>query len=91
MTAEDREQLRLSLLRFCAENRTRFGSSSGLLHQRARNEGRSELTKDEVEAELDYLAEKGLIANAVKMISPEMRAWKITPEGRDYLAVMGVA
>jgi hypothetical protein len=83
---DQREQLRLSLLRFLAENPTRWGFNLALLTQMARAEGRAALTSGEVEAELLYLEDKGLIAPAEKRLSPELRAWRISAAGRDLLA-----
>jgi hypothetical protein len=87
MNATDREQLRLSLLRFLDENVTRFGFQLGYLLQRARSEGRPKLTADEVDAEILYLEDKGFIAQPQKQVSPELRAWRITAAGRDFLAM----
>lgn len=86
MTSPEREQLRLSLLRFLGDNPTRFGFNAALLLQMARNEGRSGLTRENVTAEIEYLADKGFVAAVEKPISPENRAWRILAEGRDYLA-----
>lgn len=87
MNATDRQQLRLSLLRFLDENVTRYGFELGYLHQCARSEGRPKLSADEVDAELLYLEDKGFIEQPAKAISPELRAWRINAAGRDYLAV----
>jgi hypothetical protein len=86
LTNEQREQLRLSLLRFLDANQTRFGLATAVLLQMARSEGRPDLQKGQLEAELEYLAEKGLAAEALKGISPENRNWRITANGRDYCA-----
>ena len=86
MNPSEREQLRLSLLRFLGANNTRFGLGSSLLEQMARSEGRPSLTKAEVEEELEYLVDKGFSGEFQKPLSPENRAWKITAEGRDFLA-----
>lgn len=40
----------------------------------------------EIGAELLYLEGKGLIYRAAKLISPEVVRWKISADGRDYLA-----
>lgn len=87
MNATEREQLRLSLLRFLDENPTRFGFQLGYLHQRARTEGRPKLSDADVDAELLYLEDKKFIEDVHKQISPELRAWRITAAGRDFLAV----
>ena len=86
MQAQQREQLRLSLTRFLDANPTRFGLSTDLLWQMARNEGRPKLTREEIEAELQYLADKDYATEAVKEVSPENRAWRITAAGRDFYA-----
>lgn len=89
MTAEQREQLRLSLLRFLEANGTRFGLATSLLVQMARSEGRPELERAEVVSELTYLEDKTFLAPVLKGISPENPAWRITAEGRDFLATAG--
>ena len=85
LTAPQREQLRLSLLRFLDATPTR-STSLALLAQYARSEGRAELTAAEVEAELVYLHDKFLVEPAMKEISPENHAWRITAKGRDAYA-----
>lgn len=86
MNAADREQLRLSLLRFLDANASgRFGLKSALLTQMARSEGFN-VTQDDVVAELQYLADKGLVHEGKKAISPEVRVWRITAAGRDHFA-----
>lgn len=88
MTASEREQLRWSLLRFLDANATRFGLPTDFLLQQARAEGRLLLQRPELEAELQYLADKGLVEEALKAISPERRSWRITANGRDQYASM---
>ena len=41
-------------------------------------------------AELRYLEDKRLVATPEKSVSPEMREWRITADGRDYLATRGL-
>ncbi|HVY70798.1 MAG TPA: hypothetical protein VHH73_12780 [Verrucomicrobiae bacterium] len=86
MESQQREQLRLSLTRFLDANPTRFGLSTALLWQMARNEGRLQLAREEVDAELQYLADKGYAIEVMKDLSPENRAWRITATGRDFYA-----
>jgi hypothetical protein len=90
MDNTQREHLRLSLLRFCGENNTRWGFPLGFLHARAVDEGRTGLAPAAVESEMDYLADKGLVSVPEKLISPENRAWRITAAGRDHLATRGL-
>lgn len=85
MNADQREQLRLSLLRFLDANAGR-STALALLHQYAKNEGRPGLTREEVKAELFYLSDKGLAVKADKILSPENPAFDITAKGRDTYA-----
>lgn len=41
--------------------------------------------------ELDYLVEKGLAARGGARLGPEVGEWKITAEGRDFLATEGLS
>jgi hypothetical protein len=86
LSPHEREQLRLSLLRFLDNNASGRGMSTGLLLQMARSEGRPRLITDDVDAELQYLADKGLIAQVSKAVSPEIVLWRITATGRDFQA-----
>jgi len=86
LTSEQREQLRLSLLRFLDNNASMRGMSAALLLQMARSEGRPGLFADEVKAELQYLLDKALITDALKLISPENACYRITAAGRDFMA-----
>lgn len=86
MNPTDREQIRLSLLRYLdAAAGRRFGLTDAVLLQHIRSEG-FPAGDAELDAEIDYLAGKGLIETAAKTISPENRAWKITSAGRDLYA-----
>ena len=90
MTATEREQVRLSLLRYCAAA-DRFGLHVAFLLQAIRNEGFRVVDLAELERELEYLVEKGLVAAAEKPISPDLRTFRATAAGRDYLAARGIA
>lgn len=77
----------MSLLRFVDEDATAvFGVSAQYLLQRARAEGRGNLEQFQADTELDYLAEKKLLNLVPKTLSPEIRHYRISAEGRDYLA-----
>ncbi len=45
----------------------------------------------QIDAELQYLADKGLVTAMDKAISPELKRWRITADGRDYAAQEGLA
>ena len=42
-----------------------------------------------VRAELVYLEDKKLMSRAFKQLSPEVARWRVTGDGRDYLASQG--
>lgn len=46
-------------------------------------------TTGEIRDEIAYLVDKGLLAPVEKKISPELKAWRVTADGRDYLAEEG--
>lgn len=85
LTPAQREQVRLSLLRYLEENPARFGLAVALLRSFLAAEGFT-LDVAQVEQELEYLKDKGLVERPAKSISPELRAWRITATGRDHLA-----
>jgi hypothetical protein len=85
MTPAQREQMRLSLLRYCG-SAARYGLATPLLLQFLISEGFRPLSLEELQTELAYLEEKGLLAALPKLISPENEAWRITAAGRDFLA-----
>ena len=43
----------------------------------------------EIKDEVAYLVDKGLLVPVSKKVSPELKAWRITAEGRDFLAEEG--
>jgi hypothetical protein len=78
-----REQVRLSLLRYG------LGSFTvGLARQYLASEGFRGLSKEEVQAEINYLCdpEKKFLRPNGKLISPEVATYSTTATGRDYLA-----
>jgi hypothetical protein len=85
MTTWQREQIRLSLMRYC-EAAQPYGLGAGLLLQFIRSEGFRAATAEQLAAELNYLGEKNFLAPVVKPLSPENRVWRITAAGRDFLA-----
>lgn len=86
MTNGQREQIRLSILRYC-ECAEQFGLAETLLLQFIRSEGFRGLTAGQLRAEIAYLADKGFLVSVPKLISPENPAWRITAAGRDFFAV----
>ena len=89
LTPETREQVRLSLLRYCMAGN---GITLGLARQYLASEGMGTLTKEDVQAEINYLADpqKDLLRSIGKLISPEVQRYRTTAAGRDFLAQAGL-
>jgi hypothetical protein len=86
MNSGEREQLRISLLRYLERDGSAiFGLPTQRLVICAKSEGYQTL-HSEVEAELDYMADtdKGLVAMISKVLSRDP-AWRLTAKGRDFL------
>lgn len=90
MTSEQRETLRLSLLRFLAVNPTQYGVPQTLLVALAKQEARPWVISTDVAIEMQYLEDKGLVARTAKPISTELPNWRITAAGRDFMAERGI-
>lgn len=86
MKSADRELFRHALLEVAEANASRYGLPGEAFGLLARRFGFGGIARAEVEAELVYLTDKGLMAEVPRLISPEVRAWRITAAGRDYLA-----
>lgn len=86
MSTEERELLRLAILRVMEANRTAFGLPAPALGLQLWRFG-FQVDPAELAVELDYLLDKGLLALKEKFISPENRAWRITAAGRDFIAL----
>lgn len=88
MNPQERENLRRAILQTLDANNTRFGLTLDAIGMRVSFEfGFRGVGKDNVEAELTYLEDKGLIAPVQKTLSPEIRCWRIAAAGRDFLAL----
>ena len=87
LTPQLREQIRLSILRqLDAASIGTYGLGTGLLLSMLRAEGMGSLETEQLAAELQYLQDKGFIALPTKLISPEMKTYRITADGRDFWA-----
>lgn len=88
MTPEQKENLRLAILRVLDSNRTRFGLSVPGITTHLVQFGCAP-TRDVLLDELDYLTGKELVEEALKIVSKENRAWRLTDAGRAYLDARG--
>lgn len=80
LSPELREQVRLSILRYCLRP-----TRTGLIRASLAGEG-FKLTAEDVESQVDYLADKELLKPNHKLVSPENKIWRTTADGQDYLA-----
>lgn len=78
------EIIRVSLLRYIAQGEGAI--STGYLLAFVRAEGFRSFDLTMCRAELQYLADKALIEEVNKLLSPENKHWRITASGRDFLA-----
>lgn len=85
LTPQQREQVRLSILRYGLTL-----VSVSLLRSYLRGEGFSGITNEQVTAEVVYLEDKELFKkDDSKIVSPENALYRTTARGRDYLATQG--
>lgn len=89
MTKQEREQVRISLVRYAAAAGGN-GMNAGLFLQYLRSEGFKGVSPGEVLMEVGYLVDKGFLAEVSRLVSPEIKAWRVTAGGRDFLAELGV-
>lgn len=88
MTAAERQQVRLSLLRYldaAADASPGRGIGEAVLQQYLIAEGFSGGSMM-AKAELGYLADKGFVVPVAKGLSPEIVSWRILAAGRDAYA-----
>lgn len=87
MSPADREQMRLSLLRFlCSAGGRAMGEA--VLRQMLMAEQGIAPRPEDVRAELLYLQDKGLVDQPHKVLSPEVRMYRATAAGRDHFATL---
>ncbi len=92
MNAEQKELLRLAILRVMDANRTRFGLGIVAIGYHlnqfgfsAGNCGGQEKYAELLADEIDYLTSKQLVEEVAKTVSRENRAWRLTSEGIAFL------
>lgn len=86
MNPETRELFRKALLRVLDANNTRFGLGAKALGHLVASYGFSSPNESDLKTELQYLEDKKLITECMKGVSPENRSWRISAEGRDFVA-----
>lgn len=90
MEASKREILRRSILTVADANLSRYGLSAVAFKLHVSSLGLlPDVSVEQIAPELDYLVEKELMTEVAKHLSPENRLWRITAQGRDFLAAGG--
>lgn len=85
MNGEQRERLRLALLRVLEANNTRFGLGAPALQHLVEGFGFVGVGLEVVKDEVDYLVRKELVVEVLKVVSRENRCWRITEVGVGFL------
>jgi hypothetical protein len=88
MTPASRELFRRNLLRQLVQIRA-FAAPAAVLRNGAQIEG-FDVSIAVVTDEMQYLCDKGLAREESKLLSPEVKRWRLTAEGRDYVAQEGL-
>lgn len=93
-TADRREQIELSLLRYLTEMPLKFGTPIGVLCAHLRCEFHPAPTAEEVDERLEYMADatntlgKPLVVMVAKL-SPDLSRWKLTAAGSEHAHALG--
>jgi hypothetical protein len=90
MTPQRRHQLRTALL-IIIESVKPFAAELPLIRIGLPTHGFRAMEDEVVLTELDYLVEKRFVAKDGAKLAPELGKWKITADGRDFLATEGLA
>jgi hypothetical protein len=85
-TAQERENLRRAVLEVLSANTTQFGLGLDAITLRLTPFGFEKITAPEVEAAMLLLEKEGMIGPLDRRLSPGVRVWRITDEGRNFLA-----
>ena len=81
---QQREIIRISLLRYISQGNGDL--ARGYLLAAVRAEGFKSVDDIWLASELQYLIDKELIAVVIKVLSPENKYYRLTGNGRDFLA-----
>jgi len=96
MIPDEREQLQTAVLRWLIQKDKRHGLPGNFLLACAKSEMWPDLTMDDLQPELEYLAApdnaygKALILRVI-LLSPGASPWKLTAGGRDFAINLGLA
>lgn len=77
--------LRRATLQVLEANPARFGLRVSAIRTHLRAFGMHKVSEVELESSMGLLEEQGMIAAIADPLSPGVRAWRITDEGRSFL------
>lgn len=97
MDTEQKELFRLAILRTLDRNRTRYGLGQVAIAHAIRIDGFTAANfggdaaafSSAIADEVQYLSDKGLAEEALKVISRENRSWRITEKGIALIDAQG--
>ena len=90
LTNEQKELLRDALLQ-TAHSAAPAGCTVRIFKSYARATGFRDLADEEIEREVLYLVDCGMLVALVKEMSAANKAWRITAKGTDHLETEGLA
>lgn len=88
MTAEDKEMMQEKILQLC-NAAGKFGIPDDRI-LRTLNKAGYAIDQAELDRQLRYLKSKGFIAEAGKVLRPDLRRWETTAAGDEYLMQQGL-
>lgn len=87
MSGLELENFRHAILKVAQANESRFGLGVDAFKLHVAAYGFTSVSAADVRREAEYLADKKLLREVNKTLSPENRVWQLTAEGRDYIAM----
>lgn len=82
---QTREMVRISMLRYLAEAGA-HGMRESLLCESICMQFNKRFQREDLANEIHYLVDKDFLAPITKALSPENAVWRITADGRDWVA-----
>lgn len=86
MNAQQRANLRVAVLTVLHTNQTRFGLGLDAITLHVSSLGFAKVTAPEVETAMFALEDEKMICRLPDRLTPGVHVWRITDEGRNYVA-----
>lgn len=85
MKTIERENFRIALMSVAAANRSRFGLGVPHFKLHVANLAYEDVTNEDVERELEWMAERELLDEVPNSLSPGNRLWHLSEKGQAIL------